>query len=54
MSVRRDYEELVAITKTYDLILWSCNHTGKWWEVHQGLTLDKCLKTIRQDPTFQP
>ena len=29
-------------------------HTGKWWEVHQGLTLDKCLKTIREDPTFQP
>ncbi|HUS40838.1 MAG TPA: hypothetical protein VMX74_15400 [Pirellulales bacterium] len=20
--------ELVVITKTYDLILWSCNHTG--------------------------
>ena len=29
-------------------------HTGKWWEVHQGFTLDKCLKTIREDPTFQP
>jgi hypothetical protein len=29
-------------------------HAGKWWEVHQGLTLDKCLKTIREDPTFQP
>jgi hypothetical protein len=29
-------------------------HTGKWWEVHQGFTLDKCLKTIRDDPTFQP
>src|SRR3954452_6060384 len=30
MSVRRDYEELTVITKTYDLILWSCNHTGKF------------------------
>ena len=30
MSVRRDYEELVVITKTYDLILWSCHHTGKF------------------------
>src|SRR5713226_2155451 len=29
MSGRRDHEELVVITKTYDLILWSCNHTGK-------------------------
>ena len=27
-------------------------HTGKWWEVYQGLTLDKCLKTIRDDATF--
>jgi hypothetical protein len=25
MAVRRDYEELTVITKTYDLILWSCN-----------------------------
>ncbi len=29
-------------------------HTGKWWEVHQGCTLDQCLKTIREDSTFQP
>lgn len=29
-------------------------HTGKWWEVYQNLTLGKCLKTIREDPTFQP
>jgi hypothetical protein len=29
-------------------------HTGKWWEVHQGLALDKCLKYVREDPTFQP
>jgi len=30
MPVRRDHEELVVITKTYDLILWSCHHTGKF------------------------
>ena len=35
MSVRRDYEELVAITKTYDLILWSCHHTGKFPRNHR-------------------
>ncbi len=29
-------------------------HTGKWWQVYQNLTLDQCLKTIREDPTFQP
>jgi hypothetical protein len=35
MSVRRDYEEMVVITKTYDLILWSCNHTGKFPRNHR-------------------
>ena len=30
MAGRRKDEELVVITKTYDLILWSCNHTGKF------------------------
>ena len=34
--------------------LASVRHTGKWGEVHQGFILDKCLKTIREDPTFQP
>ena len=23
-------DELVVITKTYDLILWSCNHTSRF------------------------
>ena len=27
LAGRRKDEELVVITKTYDLILWSCNHT---------------------------
>jgi hypothetical protein len=35
MPVRRDYEELVVITKTYDLILWSCHHTGKFPRNHR-------------------
>jgi len=29
MADRNRYEELVVITKTYDLILWSCNHTSR-------------------------
>jgi len=29
-------------------------HTDKWWEIHQGLTLDECLKTIQEEGTFQP
>src|SRR3954468_8861199 len=27
--------ELIVITKTYDLILWSCNHTGKFPRNHR-------------------
>jgi hypothetical protein len=30
MAARKDHEELVVITKTYDLILWSCHHTDKF------------------------
>ena len=29
-------------------------HTGKWWEVYQGLTADKCLESIRDEGIFQP
>jgi hypothetical protein len=28
MAYRKQHEELVIITKTYDLILWSCHHTS--------------------------
>jgi hypothetical protein len=29
-------------------------HTGQWWEVFQGLTLDECLETIREEDIFHP
>ncbi len=29
-------------------------HTGKWWEVHQRLSLEKCLQVIREEEIFQP
>ena len=35
MADRKRHEELVVITKTYDLILWSCNHTGKFPRNHR-------------------
>jgi hypothetical protein len=35
MAYRKDYEELTVITKTYDLILWSCNHTSKFPRNHR-------------------
>ncbi len=35
MVTRREQTELVVITKTYDLILWSCQHTGKFPRNHR-------------------
>src|SRR5262249_28331292 len=29
-------------------------HTGQWFELHQGLTVDQCLEAIRDDPWFTP
>lgn len=35
MFDRKSHEELTVITKTYDLILWSCNHTSKFPRNHR-------------------
>jgi hypothetical protein len=35
MTDRKSQQELIVITKTYDLILWSCNHTGKFPRNHR-------------------
>lgn len=29
-------------------------HTGQWVELYEALTVDECLKTIKDDPWFQP
>ena len=29
-------------------------HTGKWWPLLRGATLDECLNSVRDDPWFQP
>jgi hypothetical protein len=29
-------------------------HTGQWWEIHSGLTMDECLIAIRDEPHFIP
>jgi len=29
------HDELIVITKTYDLVLWSCNHTSKFPRNHR-------------------
>src|SRR5260370_33851244 len=35
MADRKRHEELVVITKTYDLICWSCHHTTKFPRNHR-------------------
>ena len=35
MAGRKKDEELVVITKTYNMVLWSCNHTGKFPRNHR-------------------
>ncbi len=35
MGEPRRTEELIVITKAYDLILWSCHHTGKFPRNHR-------------------
>ncbi|MDB5307849.1 MAG: hypothetical protein JWO38_2051 [Gemmataceae bacterium] len=29
-------------------------HTGRWWPLLSGATLDECLNSVRDDPWFQP
>ncbi len=29
-------------------------HTGQWWLIYEDLTIDEALKSIRDDPFFQP
>ena len=41
-------EELVVITKTYGLILWSCNHTGRFPRQHRFM-LGECLERTLYD-----
>lgn len=35
MADRKRTDELTVLTKAYDLILWSCNHTGKFPRNHR-------------------
>ena len=46
---KRTNEELLVITKMYDFILWSCNHTGKFPRNHRfvlGERLERSLYDV--------
>ena len=38
--------ELTVITKTYDLILWSCNHTSKFPRNHRFVLGDRIERNL--------
>ena len=46
MAGRTKQEELIVITKTYDLILWSCNHTGKFPRNHRFVLGERIERTL--------
>jgi hypothetical protein len=46
MADLKRHEELVVITKTYDLILWSCNHTGKFPRNHRFLLGERIERNL--------
>jgi hypothetical protein len=39
-------QELIVITKTYDLILWSCNHTGKFPRNHRFVLGERIERSL--------
>ena len=46
-------EELTVITKTYDLILWSCNHTSRFPRSHRFVfceRIERNLYELLRDP----
>jgi len=48
MAHLKRHNELVVITKTYDLIFWSCNHTGKFPRKHRfvlGERIETCKRS---------
>lgn len=46
MVGRKDQVELVVITKTYDFILWSCNHTGKFPRNHRFVLGERIERSL--------
>ena len=42
----KNAEELIVITKTYDLILWSCNHTSKFPRNHRFVLGERIERTL--------
>jgi hypothetical protein len=46
MAGRKEHAELVVIIKTYDLILWSCHHTGKFPRNHRFVLGERIERSL--------
>ncbi len=46
MAVPKAQVELTVITKTYDLILWSCNHTSKFPRNHRFVLGERIERSL--------
>jgi len=42
----KEHEELLIISKTYDLILWSCNHTGRFPRQHRFVLGERLERSL--------
>ena len=45
-------QELTVITKTYDLILWSCNHTSKFPRNHRFVLGERIERNLGKRATI--
>ena len=46
MAVRKTADELVVITRTYDFMLWSCNHVSKFPRNHRFVLAERIERTL--------
>lgn len=53
MSAPKPQVELTVITKTYDLILWSCNHTGKFPRNHRFVLGERIERNLPSPMSLQ-
>jgi hypothetical protein len=50
MTDRKRTDELNVITKTYDLILWSCHHTGRFPRNHRFVLGERIERNLYDLP----
>jgi hypothetical protein len=50
---KRDEREKKIGKKKYFTLAYM-RHTGQWWEVYQGLTVEEYFETIVNQQTFWP